>query len=314
MKTKNRNKKLLDKGFHKHYCDRRNRLKYDRAYVKNRMSDIPFLSFTMTSHEHRWHDDWHNESKRTKYVSKFIEKNIGRPADDVYSELSREFGFADPVTRREAWEWAVETNPNRLYDGDLYVNDEGNLDYYRNPNQYRRYKRNNTKVYVPDFVLKHNTGQSIPDFGPVRTQPEDKGSCWPWTNSCGNLTQIGTCMKKLPGKWYVKYKTEWLLLSVYVFPTKQTPKTKYSHVNRDQKLIETKNEFDNVFQSCTVFTKDGYLRHDHYEKYHCRLFNRETSMYETAHEIGNLGYGVLRTYISIAEAEKELWKVLAIKD
>lgn len=286
MKVKNKNKRLLDKGFHTHYSDNRDRIKYDRAYVKNRMSDVMFLPFSKTSYESRWHDDWENEGRRLRYIAKFIEKNIGKPADEVYSELSRCFGFSDPTICRESWNWTVETDPSRLRDGVIYVNEYGNLDRFNGKSK-PKYRHGKECVWVPKKVWGHNSKNQVPNFGKVRVQPEGCFTKW-YENS---ITPLGMCMRKLPGKWYVLYKNEWLLLSVYIFPTKP-------------------NTIEKSFQSCSVYTKEGLLRHDFYTEYSYRRYNRETKTYEMAYGQGNLGYGILPTYISIKEAENELWKAL----
>lgn len=304
-------RRLYDKKMTRAYVSNIDRLHYDRAYVKK--LDVSKLPFKQGSRDARWHDDWSNDCKRNEFVDKWIEHQVGRNANDVYSEYCR-FGWKSIKTRDELWRRNVskQKDNHKRYGPDIYIDENGNLSWINSdPRQKRRLWHRNRGIYVPDYVTTHNSNQRVPEFGAVREKVIDVRRPWDWREPDGHLTNLGSCMKKLPGKWYVRYKEKYLLLSVYVFPTKPYARDSYGWTKEqnDIKYQKRKNEFESSFRPCSVYTKNGILTHNHYAEYIYQFYDYDKDDYMIKTSIGNLGYGTLYTYISVVEAENELWKI-----
>lgn len=298
MHNDKKNRRLYDKKFKVTYASNVDRLKYDRAYVKKQ--EASWLPFSRTCRESKWHDDWSNDCKRDDYITKYIEKQVGRPVSEVYSEFCR-FGWKSKEMRRECWDNNV-SNGNvagrRRYN--VEVNEDGKLAWTEG--DYRQHRRpwHRDKTFVPKYVLSYNDKQRIPDFGFVRDAPVD--------NRNGALKD--TSMKTLPGKWYVKYKDKWILLHIYVFPSKpfinaNSYMESYAYWKKyHREFCKKLTDFNNNFKNVSVFQSNGIIKHVCYGEYEDHVYNRETDNYQTIRRIGNLGYGTLYTYVSIKEAER----------
>lgn len=304
-------RRFYDKKMPVSYISNIDRCYYDRAYVKK--LDVQRLSFSQGSRDYKWHEDWSNDHKRDDFVGKWIEHQVGRNADDVYSELCK-FGWKSVRERDYIWRRYVSTQleKTKRYGPEIYVNEDGVLAWFEtDPRQTRRPFNRRNDGYVPKYVLIHNSSQHVPDFGAVRNQPEGFRDIYRWRVPDGHLTNLGSCMRKLPGKWYVKYEGKYLLLHIYIIPTRPYARNYYGELpnRKDVGYEKRRDVFEMSFKPCSVYTNNGILKHEYYAEFDYEEYNRSTGEFEQHTSIGNLGYGVLQTYISIKEAENELWKL-----
>ena len=119
--------RLKSKGFHTHrpiFFGGGRKEKFDRNYVARRYGDVCRLPFSRGS-KGLYGDDGPStiDDKAEKYLPKYIYKQIGRQADDVFHDYAR-IGWNNTHDMFNFWKYAIiQDEPEYFY----HVDDEGRL-------------------------------------------------------------------------------------------------------------------------------------------------------------------------------------------